>query len=74
MKIYENKYKLGQRVGVTDLDTPMRIWPGYVVGIEIGRNEPTYTIADEWDKIYGYKYISDGWEEKYLHDENCINT
>jgi hypothetical protein len=77
MRIIENKYKLGEKVGVRSEDYPQRIDPGWVVGIDLSddRKEITYSIADGYDELRRrYVWVYDGVEEIDLYPESCINS
>ncbi len=77
MRIHDNKYKLGQKVGCVNLDNPQQILPGWVIGIDLSDDgrEMTYTIADFYDELRNrFECIYDGVKESELRDEDAINS
>jgi hypothetical protein len=77
MKIIENQYKLGQKVGVRNGDVPQRIDPGWVVGINLSDDckDITYSISDGYDELRRrHVWVYDGVKEIDLYPESCINS
>ena len=76
MRIFDNQYKIGQRVGVVDYDNPLKIFGAWVVGVDLDDNgrEITYTIAEELKFEKYPSSLSDGWPEDKLRSEDSINT
>lgn len=77
MRIIENLYKPGQKVGVKNLDNPQQISPGWVVGIDLTDDgkDITYSIADGYDELRRkYVWVYDGVKEGELCDEIFINS
>ena len=77
MRIIENKYKLGEKVGVKNGDNPQRIDPGWVVGISLSHDwkDITYGISDGYDPIrQRHVWIYDGVKEVDLYPEYFINS
>lgn len=79
MRIIEPKYKLGEKVGCVDLDTPARILPGWVVGTNLvkrnGRWRCEYIIADRYNDIHDeFSWTCDGVPESDLRYEDEINS
>jgi hypothetical protein len=77
MRIIENKYKPGQKVGVKNLDNPQQILPGWVVGIDLTDDgkDIIYSISDGYDELRRkYVWVYDGVKETDLCDEIFINS
>ena len=76
MRIIENSYKIGQRVGVHNYDNRLQILEGWVTGIDLEKKrcgssyELNYTIADDKEM----KWLNDGYKEWDLTDESEINS
>lgn len=77
MRIIENTYKLGQKVGIKNHDFAHRIDAGWVVGIDLDDNcrDITYSISDGYDETRRKHYwVYDGIKEIDLYPEWFINS
>jgi len=80
MRIIEPKYKLGEKVGVVDLDLPARILPGWVIGTNLVKDHRgywrcEYEIADRYNETHDeFSWVCDGVKEEDLRDESAINS
>lgn len=75
-RVLENKYKIGQRVAVRDLDTPQRYFEAWIIGVKREQFSDTlvYEVAERWDNINGYKWFISDIPEDQIEPEHYINS
>ncbi len=73
MRIYDNQFKLGQKVLARNYDNERELFPMWVVGIDLKSArymgfEIVYTLAENSQG----KCLSDGWPEDKLVDPDSL--